>query len=415
MKNLDDLVSQVNTPPLIPTFKQIERRLLSVFMALLELSPEVRSKFLFKCGYGSGKTCNYKSLMEISYKGSKYPEVRPDGLIVCTRGQATWSAFIEAKAEKSLIRSEQIQDYVKLAGLVDVPAIITISNEFARQPDELPYHLAENKRKGVTVVHFAWADIRTFLELVRYSSDITDLESALIQQCLNYFWAESSGVQTYDLMPVMWPDFVESASTALGFNQNMKGLAEIVHGWQQERRDLCSKLTHFTNRPVELRHKAGVRASEDDRLKADKADLANEYVLGARYFFPDTKAYMDLHIDLRACRTSVAFEVSPPENKGAKATVSWLARMLSDYSDADLSLVFDWPGKNNDVQIDLKPFLEEPTVVSDGKKDAPRRILLLLSQHGVRRFKSRKLFIEDVELTALEMTKLGVACGWVQQ
>jgi len=351
--------------------------------------------------------------MEVSYRGSKYPEVRPDGLILCQRGKSVWSAFIEAKAEKKDIRPDQIQDYCKLAEMVDVDLVISISNEFARQPDELPYHLAENKRKGRTVAHFSWADIRTFLELTRNDADLSEIENALVQQCLAYFWADGSGIQTFDLMPSMWPDFVESASTALGFNQNIKGLAEVVHGWQQERRDLCSKLTRLTNRSVDLRHKVGVRSNEEDRLKADKADLANKYTLGARYFFPDTKTNMDIHVDLRACRTTVALEISPPENKGAKAVTTWLARQLSQFSDAALTLSFDWPGKNSDVTLDLQSFLAEPSIVSDGKKTPPRGMHLLISRHAVRRFKSRKLFIEDVEKTTFEMTELAMACGWV--
>ena len=35
--------------------------------------------------------------------------------------------------------------YLELAKLTDVDAIITISNEFARIPSELPYHLDSKK------------------------------------------------------------------------------------------------------------------------------------------------------------------------------------------------------------------------------------------------------------------------------
>lgn len=350
--------------------------------------------------------------MEVSYKGSKYPDVRPDGLCICTRGKKTWSVFIEAKAEKSEIRPDQIQDYVSLAALVDVDAVVSISNEFARRPDELPYHLSEKKRKNIQVLHFAWADIRTLLELTSSTPDLSSFEAALIQHCLDFFWSDGSGIFTYDAMPAEWPDFVEAASTALGFNQKVKGFTEIVYGWQQERRDLCSKLTHLTHRPVELRHRIGVRATEQERTKADRSDLADEYKLSARYYFPETKVILDVTADLRACRVNVSLDVAPPENKGAKAITTWLSKLLSDKT-AELTLHFDWPGRNQDFAIGLHDFLAEPTLASDGRKDAPRRVQLLLSKHGVRRFKSRKLFIEDVEDITMEMVLLGMECGWV--
>ena len=63
------------------------------------------------------------------------------GLIVCRRGSASWSAFVEAKSGGSPIRADQIQAYAELAKDMNVDTIITISNEFASTPDELPYHL----------------------------------------------------------------------------------------------------------------------------------------------------------------------------------------------------------------------------------------------------------------------------------
>ena len=152
MKSIDELVSSKNKPRLVPTFKQQERNLLSVFMTLLELVPHIRGEFLKLCGYPSGKTCNFQSHMEVTYSGSKMPDVRPDGLFACQRGTSEWAAFIEAKAGKSPIRPEQIIDYLGLAAQVDVATVITISNEFARTPTELPYHVATNKRRKCDII-----------------------------------------------------------------------------------------------------------------------------------------------------------------------------------------------------------------------------------------------------------------------
>lgn len=413
MKCIEDLVSDLNSPRLIPSYKQNERRLLSVFMALIEISPVVRGLFLEKCGYRSGRTCRFQSLMEVQYKGSKYPEVRPDGLVVCTRGQTTWSAFIEAKSEKSAIRPEQIQDYLQLANMCGVDAIITISNEFARVPDELPYHVGQAKRKGREIFHFAWADIRTFLDLNKNHPDLSEVEALLVQQCLLYFWDDGSGVQTYDAMPANWPAFVEAASTALGFGSNMKGLTEIIHGWQQERRDLCSKIMHQSKRSVELRHFSGARSSEEERLKADKKRLAEDYVLSADYYLKDDRASLKIRADLKSKLTTAALDIEPPAGKGAKAAVRWAAGAVDGLSASNLSVSFDWPGRGPGTTALASALVEDPDLLCEGQKDAPKKIRFILSIENSRGFKSRKKFIEDLERTTATLLEFALEKSWL--
>ena len=92
--------------------------------------------------------------------------------------------FVEAKAASS-IRSEQIIDYIELATTVGVDTIITISNEFARLPEELPYHIAGSKRRKFDIFHFAWADIRTFLALQINHQDLGEVEEKVLIECLS--------------------------------------------------------------------------------------------------------------------------------------------------------------------------------------------------------------------------------------
>lgn len=411
MKCLEELDSKNNIPRLIPIAKQPERRLLSVFMSLLEFSEALRHLFLQQCDCRISKTGTYESHMEVTYSGSRYLDVRPDGLITCKRGKTEWSALIEAKAEISKIRVEQVQDYLKLAEQLSIDAVITISNDFALHPSEPPYAISSNKLKGRTLYHFAWAEIRTFLELHRESEMLTAHEKHILRQCLDYFWSDGSGIRTYDAMPEGWPAFVEASSTALGFNSNIKGFAEIIFGWQQERRDLCSKLTHELGRAVSLRHHAGARANEDARQKRDRKSLSEDYVLEARYLLETEKVTIDVIADLRACRITTSFDVPLPDGKGIKALVTWLTKCLNNGQEAQL--LFDWPGTKDDQSIGVQEFLNDPEVVTLGRKDAPRRIAVMMSKHSVRRFKSRKLFIEDVETLTHETLGFMKDAGWI--
>lgn len=413
MHSFEHIPASTPEPRLVPLYKQTERKLLSVFMALLGISPDIRGRFLERCGYRGGKTCRLTQRMEVSFQGSKYPEVRPDGLVLCERGQTCWSAFIEAKAEGSTIRSDQIHAYAELAKLTGVNAIITISNEFARVPEEVPYHLDSKKTRNLDVFHFAWADIRTFLELEKENSNLESAETAVLYECLEFFWNEKSGIRTYDAMPEQWPAFVEASSTALGFNSNVKGLSEIVQGWQQERRDLCSKLTHLCGHVVEIRHKAGVRSAESERAKIDRADLSGEYKLEAKYFFKASKLSLDVLVSLSACRMTAMLDLPLPENKGAKALTTWAEKLVKEEDLPHHSICFDWPGKNNDTLLTVDHFLAEPSVVPEGKSSPPRSIKLIASRHGVRNFKSRKKFVSDLEEMTLHLAEFAKSKNWV--
>ncbi|WP_438728339.1 hypothetical protein ACR9YC_13020 [Parasphingorhabdus sp. DH2-15] len=406
MKCLDDLLSRNTKPNIVQNYKQPERKLLAVFMGLLEIIPEYRSAFLQRCDYGSGLTCSYYGMMEPRFHGSHLPEVRPDGLLTCKRGNTEWAAFIEAKSGTSDIRPEQIHSYAELAKALDIDTLISISNEFAVRADELPYHLSVRQRKGRRIYHFSWAELRTFTEIFYdQTPDLNDIARQIIRQSLNFFWDEKSGILTYDAMPVEWPDFVESASTSLGFSTKTRGITEIVHGWQQERRDLTAKIIFQSKNHVELRHMAGVRADADERVKFDRSELAENYKLHANFLFPDSKSCLYALADLKSCQISAAMEFTAPKGKKARAVITWMNKLLLDNSLSEMKVSFNWKGRGNEITLSVEDFLNEPELALSAEKDAPKNIRFIYEVHNVRRFKSRKLFIEDLEKTVLTLSQ----------
>ncbi len=382
-------------------------------MSLLEVSPVIRDEFLKLCGYKSGKTCRYQGHMEASYSSPKLADVRPDGLLICNRGKSDWAAFVEAKAGKSPIRPEQIVDYLELASVLGVGTLITISNEFARIPTELPYHIAAAKRRKANIFHFAWSDIRTFLSLQLSNSQLHEIETKVLDECLKFFWEPTSGIQTYDSMPQAWPKFVEASGTSLGFGTNTHGITEILHGWVQERRDLCSKLVHELHEEVELGHQAGLRADAELRLKTDKKKLADDYQLSAHYNFKRTKAKLRILAELRLRKTSLALEIQPPAGKKAKAVVNWFVSIASEIDLSDAKISFDWKGRNQDITMEFEELMADPEIAYTGQKDAPKGIRIIRALHDVRRFKSAKKFIEGVEYLALSTVQEAKKAGWI--
>ncbi len=408
MKAISNLVTE-NRPQLIPSFKKPERRLLSVFMSVMEIVPEFRGEILKYCGYGSGKTCSYKSYMEPHFSAPNLPRKIPDGLIVCQRGAKTWSAFIEAKADGNPIRPDQIQEYADLAQKLAVDSVISISNEYAASSKELPYHLAGNKRRQRKIFHLSWSEIRNAIGLfIGSKHGCNSAEIAVLQHAIRYMGTDKSGVETFDAMPADWPNFVESADTAMGFQSTTPGLTAIVQAWEQERRDLCTKLNGIIPSGVDIRHAAGNRASPSERRNFEKKLLSSEYALIACFQFKENKSTLKITSDLKACSHIFELEINTPEGKKAKATISWLVEKLEGLDPEMYQIFIDWPGRGGRKLIDLHHFIRFPESHSEGQKKCPKSVALVHKRRDSRRFKSRKRFIEDLESCAINIISMAL-------
>lgn len=405
VKAIDKLSNNKNIPQLIPVFEKRERKLLSVFMAVMEIVPAFRGEILRLCDYNSGKTCQYDSYMEPQYNHRNLPSHHPDGLIVCKRGATYWSAFIEAKSDNNETRSQQVQKYADLAKKLDIDAVISISKEFALNPKELPYTLAKNKRSGREIFHLSWSEIRTSLGVfIGSTNDCNETEMQVLHHALSFMLHDKSGVKTYDMMPKNWVNFVEYASTPQGIPRT-QGLMEIIHGWQQERRDLCAKLNGVVNGGVELRHPAGIRSTPKECTTYDKKLLAKDSILKAGYSLKQSKTHFNVTSDLRACQHNFALSINSPKGKKAKATINWLCEELLNLKTSNYSIRFSWAGRDKDTTFELTKLLDDPEEAFEGRKEAPKSITITSIDKKVRRFKSRKQFIEDLEKNAIQLIK----------
>ncbi|WP_187292493.1 hypothetical protein [Octadecabacter antarcticus] len=342
--------------------------------------------------------------MEVTFRSSKTPDHRPDGLVACKRGTSEWTAFIEAKAGKSEIRSEQIQDYAHLASLLDVHCIISISNEFARSPTELPYHVAGNKRRKKEIRHFAWAELRASIDRFSGCNELPDLARNILSDAASFLWDPASGILTFDQMPQEWGEFVQSSGVGVGFSSKTPGITEIVHGWHQERRDLRSKLAHEACQAVELRHELGMRAEFDAILSHDRKRLAEKYELVASFVFKEPKLSLDVRCELQDRKSTVSVDIPVPADKGAKAATTWLTKQTEDFEATKTDVIMTWKGRGNGRHVTLETLRNDPDKLFEGMREAPKSIRLVRQIHDVRRFRSAKNFIVDLELLVLHLT-----------
>ncbi|MBL4756846.1 MAG: Dabb family protein, partial [Rhizobiales bacterium] len=127
----------------------------------------------------------------------------------------------------------------------------------------------------------------------------------------------------------------------------------------------------------------------------------------------EKKADLEILSDLKACSHSFALEIRPPNGKKAKATISWLVGKLSDLQFEKYKVAITWPGRGGETLIDLEQLIRFPETIYRGQKDAPRSIMLITGHRDVRRFKSRKRFIEDMEGNAIRLVQEAINRGFL--
>jgi len=404
------VIQKLKTPisaQLIPSFKQTERKLLSIFMRVMDIVPEFRGHILELVGYKGGKTSAYKSYMEPSFDLLNGPAVRPDGLITCKRGQKEWSALVEAKSENNKIRPEQIENYTSLARLLNVDAVITVSNEFAASASDLPYTLQKVKRKSRDVFHFSWPSIASEMTMfLEWNKKLNDAEKIILSEAIRFFSTKDSGVATFDQMSPSWKDFVNSANTVIGFNSATQGVADIVRDWHQERRDLAIKLNEQMGGGIAIKFPTKQRNDAVERRKATREQLTKEYKLTALYTFGKSKDSLEAVADLRACSQTFVFSFDPPKGKKIRAISTWLGKILASNRTDHLSIRLDWPGRESDTWYKASELVSHPERIIAGRNYEPKKISFVSNLQNTQRFKSRKLFIVDLEKGATDMISM---------
>lgn len=214
-------------------------------------------------------------------------------------------------------------------------------------------------------------------------------------------------------MPSEWGEFVQSSGVGVGFSSKTPGITEIVHGWHQERRDLRSKLAHMSGLAVDLRHDLGVRAEFDAILSHDRKQLAEKYELLASYLFRDQKIALDIRCELQDRKSTVSVDIPVPADKGAKAVTNWLTKQTETFDVAKTAIVMTWKGRGNERHATLDALRDDPDKLFEGFREAPKSVRLVRQIHDVRRFRSAKNFIVDLEGLVLHMTDELHAAGFL--
>lgn len=403
MKDLPEVLAFGEPARLIPVVADTgkENRAASVLLASLMAVDNLSRVLLGGIGLRLGRGANVQCFTEVVLEqGSDQTRFRPDGLLIVTRGKRTWSALVEAKVGHTDLGEEQIRDYIHIAKLNGIDAVITLSNQFAALPTHHPLQMSKAAKKGVDLFHWSWMHVLTQGTLLLAESDFTSEEQRfLLEEMVRYFKHNSVGVFGFDRMNAEWKDLVIKVQTGASLHRSAPEIANSVAAWHQESRDLCLIMSRMLDRDVSLKLSHAHKKDPARRLKDDSQELVETAMLNCVLDVPDAAAPIVVSADLRRRTISSYMRLeAPKDKKRSLARINWMVRQLASSDAENLFLTALWPGRAQDTQASLSQVRENPKILEcDNRSLTPQSFEVLMVKDLAGKFSGRKTFIEHVE------------------
>ncbi len=407
MGELPSFVKQGEPARLFPVVSsgQGERRIASIFLALLQQIPTLATEILLTAGVRVGKRTQIRTFTEVVCRSDEDDlRDRPDGLIVVSTGKREWSALVEVKCGKTVLDADQVIRYLSLAKRNGIDAVITISNQFTARYDQPPFTVPKRFLHRVSLLHWPWMWIATRAKILQHQKVVEDPEqSFLLEEFIRFLDHPSSGLERFTRMGPKWGELVQLDSSRASLDKRSSLVEEAVSCWLQEEVDLAFQLSRHIGRPVDIVMKKAWRDDPTARLEAGIATLVEQRQLVSLFRIPDAAADMKVVADLSRRAILVSMNLlAPRDRKSTKARLNWLLRMLKE-DDPRLVIRGYWVGRGTFVQESLASLRENPNLFANpGDKSAVSRFEIVLVENIGRKFGGRQTFIVELERIVTE-------------
>ena len=400
---------------LITTYKSGDEMFLtSIFLSGLRLIKEFRNDFLSEIKMTKGGQIYVYT--EITFPQDE--KSRIDGLILIVKGGVIKdAAILEMKNKNNEIEKEQVERYIQIAKQLNIPKLVTISNEFVSEPTQSPLDVRVPKK--VDLYHFSWSYIITLAHILLFKNDnnIEDEDQVeIMREIVAYFEDSISGVFGFTQMKPGWKDVVEKINAGTTLKLADPDVLETVSSWQQEEKDMALILS----RKLGLLVKSGDAQFKDNlkaRIQNDSKKLINDKLLVSTLKIKGAvsditvKALFDKRI------IEMAVKLNVPRDRGTKAQLGWLKRQIDNCRKKDpescaaildeLKIDINIKHARNDERMSFSR-LEEMNEELKNKEINGFRIVQV-KDFG-KSFASRQKFVETIENMLVQFYK-----GIVQQ
>src|ERR687891_2144543 len=178
-----------------------ERRAASALLAVVSAVPEFGRALPSPLGAPAG---HIEAFIEVPFK-VEGRTIRPDGVVVVSRGQRTWGAIVEAKVGSNALESSQMDQYLDLARDLGFDAVLTISNQYVSSSSEYPVSVDRRKLRRTELHHWSWVSILTEATLQKEHRGVNDPDQAyILGELIRYLSDPRSGAVSFESMGPSW-------------------------------------------------------------------------------------------------------------------------------------------------------------------------------------------------------------------
>lgn len=385
---------------LIPTVadSKKEERATSSLLASFMVVPGFAREVLSDAGAPVGKRIKIVCYTEVTFKNNeKTKGPRPDGLVIITSGSKQWTALIESKIGNADLTKEQVEEYLDLAKVHGINALITVSNQFATTPTHHPVKVSKNKLRSVELYHFSWLSLKSKAVLLTANKSVDDPEQAyILSELVRYLDHDSSGVSSLSRMPSEWKDLCSSVQHGTALGKTSEVVEHAVSGWHQLLRHLSLNLSMSIGQPVKI---ALSRAREKDselNFSEDCTDLAQNNGFSTEFEIPNAASRVIFSADCLRRTVNISMKLEAPKDKTrATASINWITRQLKGKGVDNVGIRAYWPRRISMTSASLAEATEDPAVlIPEGVSDLPTYLEIIRVADLSARFKGAKTFVE---------------------
>ncbi|MBA3777784.1 MAG: stress response protein [Chloroflexi bacterium] len=301
-----------------------ERNAASALLAVLSVVDEFGRALLKPLGAPDGRI---EAFVEVPFKIDGGRTIRPDGLIVVTRGARVWSALVECKIAGQPLVAEQMESYLDLARAQSLDAVLSISNQYTTKSSQYPIEIDRKKLRRVAIHHWSWVEVLTEAEVQKQHRGVRDRDQAyILGELIRYLSDPRSGVVQFDDMGPSWTAARDGARLRT-LRKGDSHVAAVASRWDELVRYVSLGLTKDLGRDVKevLRRE---EATPGGRQQALRESLATTGRLYAELQIPNTAGSLLVVADLASRQVSVSTQLDAPKEGQSRGRVSWLLRQL---------------------------------------------------------------------------------------
>lgn len=408
MSEITTLLSSGQLARLIPTVtdSKKEERATSTLLASFMVVPAFAVSVLSDAGASIGKRSKIKCYTEVVFKSSgKEKNSRPDGLVVITNGSKVWTALIESKIGNAELTTDQVEEYLTLAKLHKIDAVITISNQFAPMPTHHPLKIQKSKVRSVELYHFSWLSLKSKAVLLTGQSLIEDTEQAyILSELVRFLDHDYSGITSLTKMPAQWKDLCNTVQNGGCLIKSSEPVTEAVSGWHQLLRHLSLNLSMAIGQAVDISLSKQRANDSDFHFLEDCNGLVSSYELTSEFIIPHAASKLVLSADITRKVINMSMRLDAPKDRSrATSSINWLTKQLKNKAEGNLSIKAYWPKRIPVSMATLSAAIEDSTIlIPDSVNECPSYFEVCRVIDMGARFKGAKTFVED---TSKELPK----------